>query len=459
MRRAAAQGFVTGLIYFGGTLYWVVEVMHRYGELAWWLAAPIGLLLVSYLAVFPALWAVLLRWAVRRMGLPGVWLAPIFWVATEWVRASFGGFPWALLGSSQATVVPIVQLASVTGVYGLSALVALVATAAAVLALTRRRAHLIAVAAVAGLVVAIALAGAYRVSTAGLTTSGQPVRVGLVQGAIEQDQKYDAQYRDFILNRYLTLSRETIAAGANVVLWPEASTPFYFDIDAVLAAPIRRLAVETHTPFVLGTDAYQPPVGGRPEQFFNAAVLLGSDGASKQTYRKIHLVPFGEFVPFKSLLFFAKPLVQAVSDFSPGTEPVVFDADGRRISVAICYEAIYPGLAAAFVDHGSQLLATITNDAWFGRSSAAYQHFEQAGLRAVEQGRYVVRAANTGISGAVDPYGRTLAATPLFEPLSLAVDVRLLTDRTIYNRTGDVVAWGALLMTAAFIATAWRKTS
>lgn len=431
--------------------------MHRYGDLSWFLAGPIGLLLISYLAIFPALWAVLLRWAVRRLGLAGVWLAPVFWVATEWVRASFGGFPWGLLGSSQSSVVPIVQLASVTGVYGLSALVALVGTAAAVLSLTRRRAHRLAVVAVAALVVVIATAGAVRVSTGKLTTSGDQVRIGLVQGSVEQDQKYDPQFRDFILNRYLALSREAVAAGANVVLWPEASTPFYFDIDTVLAAPIRRLAAETQTPFILGTDAYQPPVGGRPEQFFNAAVLVGPDGRSRQTYRKIHLVPFGEFVPFKSLLFFAKPLVEAVSDFSPGTEPVVFDAHGRRISVAICYEAIYPGLARDFVSHGSELLATITNDAWFGRSSAAYQHFEQAGLRAVEQGRYVVRAANTGISGAVDPYGRTLVRTPLFEPLSVTVDVRLLTERTIYSRTGDVVAWAALVMTAAFIVTAWPR--
>jgi apolipoprotein N-acyltransferase len=168
-------------------------------------------------------------------------------------------------------------------------------------------------------------------------------------------------------------------------------------------------------------------------------------------------VPFGEFVPFKSVLFFAKPLVEAVSDFSPGTEPVVFDAGGRSVSVAICYEAIFPGLARDFVAHGSQLLATITNDAWFGRSSAAYQHFDQAGLRAVEQGRYVVRAANTGISGAVDPYGRALVRTPLFEPLSVTVDVRLLTDRTIYSRTGDAVVWLSLLMTAAFIVTAARR--
>jgi apolipoprotein N-acyltransferase len=136
-----------------------------------------------------------------------------------------------------------------------------------------------------------------------------------------------------------------------------------------------------------------------------------------------------------------------VSDFTAGTEAVVLDADGRRISVAICYESVYPSLAQDFVENGSTLLATITNDAWFGRTSAPYQHFELGAIRAVEQGRYLVRAANTGISGAVDPYGRVMATTPLFEPAAIAVDVRLLTGRTIYSRVGDVVVWAALAVT------------
>ena len=140
-------------------------------------------------------------------------------------------------------------------------------------------------------------------------------------------------------------------------------------------------------------------------------------------------------------MFFAKPLIEAVSDFSFGTDPTVFDADGRRISVAICYESIYPWIGRAFVGRGSQLLATITNDAWFGRSSAAYQHFDQGAIRAVEEARYIVRAANTGFSGAVDPYGRTMVRTALFERAAITVDVRLLDRRTIYSYIGDLVAW------------------
>lgn len=432
--------------------------MHHYGDLPVIVAAPIGLLLVGYLALYPSAWALLVRAAVRRHGVGAVWLSPLFWVTTEWIRGSIGGgFPWVLLGSSQASVVPVVQFASIAGVYGLSALLALVSTAAAMLSLTRRPIHRAGVAAVAALIVIVTVAGAYRVSDGRLLREGRPLRVGLVQGNVPQDQKYDRRFHDDILGRYLDLSRQALANGASVVLWPEASTPGYFNFDGPMSAPIRRLALETQTPFVLGTDDYEPPRAGHPEHFYNAAVLVGPDGLSHQTYRKMQLVPFGEYVPMKSVLFFVGPLIQAVSDFSPGRDPVVFDLGRGRLSVAICYESVYPSLARTFVDHGSELLATITNDAWFGTSSAAYQHFAQGALRAVEEGRYVVRAANTGISGAVDPYGHVLAETPLFQPAAVAVDVRLLDDRTIYNRLGDLVVWFSLAATAAALVTLKRS--
>ena len=219
-------------------------------------------------------------------------------------------------------------------------------------------------------------------------------------------------------------------------MWPEASTPFYFDLDAVNAEPIRRLAAQARTPFLIGTDQFESARDGHGDRYFNAAVLVGPDGRTRASYRKMRLVPFGEYVPFQKLLFFVGPLVEAVSDFSAGDDPTVFEVEGTRFSVAICYEAVYAGMARDFVARGSELLTTITNDAWFGRSSAAYQHFQQAALRAVEQGRYLVRAANTGISGAVDPYGRVLASTPLFEPASITVDVRLLDGPDGLQRSG-----------------------
>jgi len=161
-------------------------------------------------------------------------------------------------------------------------------------------------------------------------------------------------------------------------------------------------------------------------------------------YRKMHLVPFGEYVPLKNLLFFVRPLVEAVSDFSAGDTPSTLPVAGHIASTAICYEVVYPHLIAGFVDRGSELLTTITNDAWFGESSAAYQHWDQSAMRAIEQGRYLARAANTGISGFVDPYGRVLSRTALFEPAVQVRELRFLTQRTIYGRIGDSFAYAGL---------------
>ncbi len=183
-------------------------------------------------------------------------------------------------------------------------------------------------------------------------------------------------------------------------------------------------------------------------QFYNSAVLLGADGRSHGTYRKMRLVPFGEYVPLQRMLFFVAPLIQTVGDFSPGTTPVVFDAGVGRLSVAICYESVYPWIGREFVEGGSELLAIITNDAWFSTVVGRLSALRAGRASGVEEGRYVVRAANTGISGAVDPYGHVLARTDLFEPTAIAVDVRLLDGRTLYSRIGDVMAWIGLAVAA-----------
>jgi apolipoprotein N-acyltransferase len=438
-------GFVTGVVYFCGTLYWLTQVMATFGGLPTVVAGGLAFSLAAYLAVFVGAFSWILAIALRSMGPRAIWLAPALWVAAEWTRAWLGwAFPWVLLGSSQASTLPVVQLASVTGTYGLSALVALVATAVAALAIDRSRSTRVCAAAAGLLLVTVTAWGAWRVGRNELAVAGVPVRVGLLQGNIPQEQKWNPAFRESIMSRYIALARQTIGDGAEIVLWPEASTPFYFDLDAASAAPVRRLVAESRVPFLIGTDQFERATSGEPDRFFNAAVLVGADGQTRAYYRKIRLVPFGEYVPYQKLLFFVGPLVEAVSDFSAGTDPVVFDADGKRFSVAICYEAVYAGMARTFVDRGAELLTTITNDAWFGRSSAAFQHFEQAGLRAVEQGRYLVRAANTGFSGMVDPYGRVVARSPLFEATAMTVDARLLSGRTIYGVSGDVIVWISL---------------
>ena len=451
LRRAFLLGWIAGLAYFAGTLYWLVQVMTVYGGLSTPVAIAVVVLLLSYLALFVgiAAWAVAAGCAVFGAG--GLLLAPAAWITGELGRTYvWSGFPWALLGYSQVRVTPVAQAASVAGVYGLSMLLAFTSAALAYAFVARRRRFVPALAAVT-LVAGTFAWGAARVSRAALTREGEPIAVGVVQGNISQDEKWTPSLRDAIMRRYIDLSRAALAEGARFVLWPESSLPFYFEVDRAGVEPIRRLAREGPAAFLIGSDQIEQVqfvTGNAPrERYYNAAFLVLPDGLTGAVYRKMHLVPFGEYVPLKDLLFFVAPLVEAVSDFSAGDAPTTLPVAGHAASTAICYEVVYPRLIAGMVDRGSELLTTITNDAWFGESSAAYQHFDQAAMRAIEQGRYLARAANTGISGFVDPYGRVMTETTLFEPAVRVREVRFLTGRTIYGRIGDSVAYAGLAIT------------
>jgi apolipoprotein N-acyltransferase len=453
-RRAFILGFVAGCVCFAGTLYWLTEVMVTFGGISRPVGVILNALLVGFLALFPAAFAAAASVLVARLGYRGLLLAPAVWVTTELGRRYvYSGFPWVLLGYSQTEVLAVAQLASVVGVYGLSGLVATVSAALACALLGRsRRDALVAVASVL-LVAGVAAWGARRVARGELARGGDVVRVGLVQGNIAQEDKWNPALAGRILQRYLTMTREAAAQGARLIMWPESATPFMFEEDRAGAAAIRQVARETGAFLLIGSDEMER---GEPLRFYNSAFLVRPDGTTADVYRKIHLVPFGEYVPFRTVLFFASPLVESVSDFSPGQSIVTLPVDGRRASTAICYEVVYPDLIRQFVLAGSELLTTITNDAWYGRSSAPHQHFQQAAMRAIEQGRYLARAANTGISGIVDPYGRVLARTPIFEPQVLVGDVRYLTGRTIYGMIGDLYAYGCAALTLAALLAARR---
>ncbi len=468
-RRAFLLGLTAGVVAFAGTLYWLVETMTTFGGLAAPVAVFAAALLVAYLALFPAIFALLTARFRARFGAAGLVLAPAAWVCGELGRQYvWDGFPWALLGYSQVTVLPIAQLASVTGVYGLSALLALTATAAAHALTARSRSRWIVAAGTVALVAAIAVWGSARLRSSPLLSHGAPVRVAVLQGNVAQDEKWDPAMRGEITDRYLTMTRQALAERATFIMWPESSTPLPFEQDVVGGAAIRRLAVEAGATLLIGSDQIEPikPSASTDKvtaRNYNAAYLVKPDGTVGAIYRKMHLVPFGEYVPLQSLLFFAGPIIGAVADFAPftpGTEALLLPVGSHAASTAICYEVIYPDLIRRFVREGSELLTTITNDAWYGRSSAAYQHWDQAAMRAIEEGRYLARAANTGISGFVDPYGRVIAKTALFEPAVVVRDIRFLTDRTIYNRIGDLVAWSSLaLVVAALLATVRRLES
>jgi apolipoprotein N-acyltransferase len=461
-RRAFTLGLVTGLVHFTGTLYWLVQTMVTFGGLALPVAGFCAAILIAYLSLFPALFGLIVARLVGTAGRQALLAAPFVWVAGEMGRTYIlDGFPWELLGYSQAGVLPVAQLASVVGVYGMSAFVALVSATAAYATLERSAARWRAAVVTALIVIGVAAWGALRLRDSALTREGTPIRVAVIQGNVLQDQKWDPAMAAPIMQRYVEMSREAIGRNAQFILWPESSTPRPYEESAASGEPIRRLARDAHVTLLVGSDQVQsfgPKDQGKPElRYFNAAYLIQPTGAIGAIYRKIHLVPFGEYVPFKRILFFVGPLVEAVSDFTPGTETLLLPVAGHQASTAICYEVIYASLMRDSVEHGSELLTTITNDAWYGWSSAAYQHWQQASMRSIEEGRYLARAANTGISGFVDPYGRVLQKSEMFQGALLTEDLRFLSSRTIYSRIGDVVGWLSVILTiAAVVAT--RRT-
>jgi len=423
--------------------------MAVFGHLEFVVAMLVNAALVAYMALFTAFFAVVMRRLVVRLGSTALLAAPLVWVSTELGRTYlFTGFPWVLLGYSQVKVLPIAQLASIFGVYGVSALVAMVSAAAAVIVIETDRKRFVPLGAALLLVIVVAGWGSLRLNASALTRTGEPLRVGILQGNVDQAEKWDRQRANDIFGDYLRKTEQAIAAGAQLVVWPESSTPFTFEDDIQATEQLRELGRRSGVPLLLGSDQIERAPSTK---YYNAAFLTRPDGSTAAVYRKMHLVPFGEYVPMKRVFFFAAPLVEAVSDFSPGETGVLLPLKGHPVSAAICYEVVYPALVRAFVQSGSELLFTITNDAWFGRTSAPYQHFEQASMRAVENGRYLVRAANTGISGVVDPYGRVLAASGIFEPAVMVEDVRFVTARTIYTRIGDVFVYASVIITLALL--------
>jgi apolipoprotein N-acyltransferase len=462
--RAFALGLTSGLVYFSATLYWITNVMAVYGDMPRILGALINGVLVAYMALFPALFALCLRALLRAFGSRALMAAPFVWVAGELGRTYIppGGFPWVLLGYSQATQLPVAQVASVAGVYGVSALVASVSAAAAYCLDTKStRERLLAVVPVAAIVVAAAVWGSLRIGRAEWTTAGQPLTVGLIQANVDQSEKWSPSRAAFIFDDYLNRTRQVIGQGAELVIWPESSTPFMLEEDRAAGERVRLLARQARVPILLGSDQIEWGVenGKRvAERAFNSAFLIDATGTTAGVYRKMHLVPFGEYVPLRRWLFFAAPLVAVIgTGFAAGDRAATLPLAGHPISAAICYEVVYPALVRDFVRNGSELLTTITNDAWFGRTSAPYQHFEQASMRAIEEGRYLVRSANTGISGIVDPYGRVVARTDIFRPATVVGPVKLLTGSTVYARTGDVFAYASVAITAALMAASVRR--
>lgn len=458
--QALRSGYLMGAVSSLGLLYWTALVVVQYGGMPLVVGALVMVALCLAFSVFHAVFGWVAARFVATFGPAGLLGAPLAWAALEYVRSiTFFEFPWCLLGYSQIDQPAFVQGAAVTAVYGVSFLVVAVSALLALAAVARSEsARRRALVGAAGVLAAAWVYGAWQLRQP-LRETGR-LSVGLVQGGIRQEDKWVPEYAWANVDRHLELSHQAAARGARLVVWPESAVPFVFDADPALAALLRRLVRDESIYLFFGNDDRESaPDGDR--KIYVGAKLLDPDGRLTARYRKIRLVPFGEYVPMAPLFTmggrFVAKMVQEVSDFTPGTEAVTGTVDGGRIGGSICYEAIFPSLVRRFTAGGAQLLVNITNDAWYGTTSAPWQHLAMARMRAVENGRYLVRAANTGVSAVIDPRGRLVESTRLFEATVLVREVPLVASETFYVRHGDLFAHACLAGALALLAAGLRR--
>ena len=448
--RSFLLGWLCGFLFYTGLIYWIVVVTTTYGMLPYPVGIVLMLLLSGFLALYFALPFALARFVEGRAALSLPLLLPFFWVALEYVRSFlFSGFPWENLGYSPYRLLPLMQCADVTGVYGISFLIVWVNAAVYLVlrGITLKQMPWKAIALTVVMLAADLLYGTIRLQeVAALSSASSPVTVGLVQGNIPQDIKWDKNFRDDALNRHRDLTLNALRAGAELIIWPESATPFYFQNEPYYQEALFDLIRGSGSYLLIGSPSFA--MDQHRSVSFNSAFLLTPYSTIAGRYDKMHLVPYGEYVPLKELFFFVDKMVEGIGDFMPGDRISLMPFPGSPFGVLICYEIIFPDLTRRFVKQGAGFLVNITNDAWFGNTGAPYQHFSMAVVRAIENKRWIARAANTGISGLISPTGEIQAASAIFTEASLIGKIRPLQATTFYTRYGDVFA--LLICAAAF---------
>ena len=461
-RRAMKLGFVAGLVFYFITLSWVTNTLINYGNIPTVVSWLILSLLVAYLSLYVGLFAYGLNRFSKGHPVNIFLLAPVTWTALEYLRSthSIYGFSWQGLGYSQFQSLPVIQMASITGVYGISALIVLVNAGLFVLIhpafekypVWRNLRKRIAVSTFLFLLLCVGY-GKWTLNQEPVYST-PPVRVGLIQGNIPQAIKWDPDYRNDVLQRYRNLTLKAAAFKPDLMVWPEAVTPFFFGRDVSGTRYVLDTVQQAQTPLVLGSPAVKETESvlnqNAPRRLYNSAYFV-SPGKKLERYDKIHLVPFGEFVPFRSILFFIDKMVANIGDFERGEGAKVFRLGDHGFAVSICFEIIFPDLVRQSVKQGAGYLVNITNDAWFGKSAASYQHMSMVAMRAVENRVPIVRAANTGISGTIDAYGRIIDATEIFEEEWLIAAIHPQTaEPGFYSSYGDIFSQMCLVLTPLF---------
>jgi apolipoprotein N-acyltransferase len=483
IRQAAALSYLSGCIWYLGNCYWIYQTMHLYGGLAKATSVGILILFCLYLGLYHALFGALVG-AFRRSGLSRnavLLLTPVAWVAVELARARITGLPWDLLGIAQIDNPLLVRLAPITGAYGLSFVIAAVnALWLLRFPMRNRRSTRLALGLSGVLVLAYVVASHALppIAEAPATATAILVQENLEVGAADTGPQFSTQQ---LLDSFSYLSRHpapTFLAGipelpgtpevillhtadapagtdqtqtwtphSDLIVWPESPAPFQ-ERDPQFRAGVSALARTAGASVIVGNIGVDRTTENERGYFlYNSADFVTPDGRFAGRYDKMHLVPFGEYVPFKQLFFFAKNLLDEVGTFDPGRNRAVFRAGGHTLGVFICYESVFADEIRQYEQKGAEVLVNISNDGWYGDTSAAWQHLNMVRMRAIENHRWVLRSTNTGVTAAIDPRGHVTMAAPRHRRTSLHVSFGYEHDVTFYAAHGDLFAYLCALIT------------
>jgi len=454
-KQAFLLSYVCGIFWYAGTCYWIYDTMRQYGELS----APMALLALflfcCYLGLYHGLFGLLVSLLAGhgrdyRRVLIG---APFVWVAVELARTRITGFPWNLLGISQVDNVALCRITEWTGVYGVSFEIVLVNVAfAAALLVPRQKRSALLVAALA----ATAVLQAGRLIEAPATKPDHAAL--LVQQNIPVAADWTPRSLQQTLNELAELSLQSAhnsKTPPSVIVWPESPAPFFTN-DPHFRDAAGRVASDTHSWMVLGSIGADS-VGANAD-VYNSAALIGPSGEWTARYDKVHLVPFGEYLPFPSLFSFAGGLTREVGAFSRGTSRTPLDAGGTKLGTFICYESVFPDEVRQFAANGAQVFVNISNDGWYGDSGAYAQHLNQTRMRAIENDRWLLSATDTGVTASIDPFGRIVARCLRKERTTLVAPYTLTSVTTFYTRHGDWFAYACAIISLGALLTRFTSS-
>ncbi|MFC2167836.1 apolipoprotein N-acyltransferase [Acidobacteriota bacterium] len=444
-------GMTAGFSFYAVLLYWIPDVPAHFGNLSIGLSILIYVVLILFLSLFWAFFSLSFSLIRKTFPLFAFILAPFLWVVFEYALAHIlTGFPWGLIGYAQYQNLLFIQLASLTGIYGLSFFLVLFQSLFVLSIKTKKRNFFF-----IGLVLILFIHLGGFLSLKKITPSPESFKASVIQGNVSSDIYWpDVSYEEIqqIFDEHLDLTNAATFSDSQLIIWPEFSVPLCFSCPSEFYQNFKRTLLqyvqETGRTLLLGTNEMLPYQD--TNQYFNTALCLSPD-LSYTEYHKIHLVPFGEYIPYKKLFSFINKMTHAIGEITPGKELRLHSFRTTPFGSPICYEIIFPNLVRKFTKNGAMFLTTLTNDGWYGQSSAPYQHFAIAVMRAVENRRFLLRAATTGISGIIDPFGRILVKSELETQTFLTSQITPLSSKTLYSSIGDVLAYISLTLSGLFL--------